>query len=158
MTRSNLLWRTTSHEQQSYLFFDLFLPFGVLGICFLFFWNLFCMNREDIIRMAREADFGDGIVEFIGVQKFERFAELVRKDYSTTHANLWLDRIHKFMLEEREACAEIAMTLTRRMEATKKAHYNHSAEPFIAERFGFDRGLILESQKIADAIRARGQA
>ena len=31
------------------------------------------MNREDIIRLAQKADFGDGIVEFIGVQKFERF-------------------------------------------------------------------------------------
>ena len=35
------------------------------------------MTKEDIIRMAREADFGDGIVEFIGVPKFERFAALV---------------------------------------------------------------------------------
>jgi hypothetical protein len=58
---------------------------------------------------------------------------------------------------EREACAEVAMTLTRRMKETEKAHYNHSAEPFIAERFGFERGLILEGQKIANAIRARGQ-
>jgi len=37
----------------------------------------------------------------------ERFAELVRKDYSTTHAQLWLDRIHKFMLEERKACEDL---------------------------------------------------
>lgn len=45
--------------------------------------------NEDIIRMAREAGFGDGIVEFIGLPVFERFAELVRAD-------------------ERKACAEIA--------------------------------------------------
>lgn len=31
------------------------------------------MNREDIIRLAQKAGFGDGIVEFIGVQKFELF-------------------------------------------------------------------------------------
>ena len=59
--------------------------------------------------------------------------------------------------KEREACAEVAMTSTRRMEETEKAHYNNSADPFILERFGFDRGLIWEAQKIADAIRARGQ-
>lgn len=47
------------------------------------------MNREDIIRMAREAGFGDGIVEFIGVQTFERFAALVA-------------------FAEREACAKLA--------------------------------------------------
>ena len=58
------------------------------------------MNREDIIRMADEAKNQWPIEpDFL-----ERFAELVRKDYSTTHANLWLDRIHKFVLEEREAC------------------------------------------------------
>ena len=72
------------------------------------------MNRDDIIRMAREAaegmegftpkvkDPSGAVLEF-----YERFAALVRKDYSNTHANLWLDRIHKFVLEEREACAKI---------------------------------------------------
>jgi hypothetical protein len=33
--------------------------------------------KEDIMRMAREAGFGDGIVEFIGLQVFVRFAALV---------------------------------------------------------------------------------
>ena len=46
------------------------------------------MNRDDVTRWAREADFGDGIVEFIGVQKFERFAALVAA-------------------AEREACAKV---------------------------------------------------
>ena len=35
------------------------------------------MNREDIIRMAREAGFADGIAEFIGLSAFDRFANLV---------------------------------------------------------------------------------
>lgn len=35
------------------------------------------MNREDIIRMAREAGFADGIAEFIGLSAFDRFAALV---------------------------------------------------------------------------------
>lgn len=68
---------------------------------------------RDVNEMARDAGFGGGIVEFIGLPVFERFAELVRKDYSTTHANIWLDRIHKFMLEEREACAKVCDELVK---------------------------------------------
>lgn len=62
------------------------------------------MNRQDIEHMWKVAsndpnhdtNWHDPVVI--------RFAELVRKDYSTTHANLWLDRINKFVLEEREGC------------------------------------------------------
>ena len=35
------------------------------------------MKQEDIIRMAREAGFADGIAEFIGLSAFDRFADLV---------------------------------------------------------------------------------
>lgn len=68
------------------------------------------MNREDIIRMAHESyldvyGLGTDYAKF--ADALERFAKLVRDDYSTTHANLWLDRIHKFVLEEREACIKI---------------------------------------------------
>ena len=66
------------------------------------------MNREDIIRMAQESHGPlTGTWWDMDVASLERFAELVRKDYSTTHANLWLDRVHKFVLEEREACIKI---------------------------------------------------
>ena len=77
------------------------------------------MNRQDIISMAREAGyFLYDLTETHGIKtvetdeddqwaQLERFAELVRKDYSFTHANIWLDRIHKAMLEEREACAKL---------------------------------------------------
>jgi len=71
------------------------------------------MTKDEIIRMAREAGAelaelprGDAWL-FTDDKCLERFAELIRKDYSTTHANLWLDRIHKFVLEEREACIKI---------------------------------------------------
>jgi hypothetical protein len=72
---------------------------------------------KTVIEMAREAglltigtaDGSEAVYTWPkGItEELERFAELVRKDYSTTHANLWLDRIHKFMLEEREACAKV---------------------------------------------------
>lgn len=72
------------------------------------------MTSDDIIRMAREAGatpytnrhYPDRPVHTFNPEQLAAFAELVRKDYSTTHASLWLDRIHKFMLAEREACAE----------------------------------------------------
>ena len=67
------------------------------------------MNKEDIIRMAQKAQmpFYWQTGEITYLNKLERFAELVRKDYSTTHATLWLDRINKFVLEERESCIKI---------------------------------------------------
>ncbi len=65
------------------------------------------MNREDIIKLAKQSGLFVELVLERDLDWLERFAELVRKDYSTTHANLWLDRIHKFVLEEREACIKI---------------------------------------------------
>jgi hypothetical protein len=35
------------------------------------------MTRDDIIRMAREAGFADGVVDIVGFEGFERFAALV---------------------------------------------------------------------------------
>jgi len=35
------------------------------------------MTREDIIRMAREAGFADGVVDIVGFGGFEAFAALV---------------------------------------------------------------------------------
>ena len=53
------------------------------------------MNREDIIRMAREAGFADGIAEFIGLSAFDRFAALVAS-------------------AEREACANACISLANK--------------------------------------------
>jgi hypothetical protein len=46
------------------------------------------MKQDEIIKMAIQAGFGDGIVEFIGVKTFQTFAKLVAA-------------------KEREACAKI---------------------------------------------------
>jgi hypothetical protein len=35
------------------------------------------MNRDDIIRMAREAGFADGVVDIVGFEGFANFAALV---------------------------------------------------------------------------------
>jgi hypothetical protein len=102
------------------------------------------MNRDDVTRMAREAGLHIATdvnwMPIIGLEYAERFAALVRKDYSTTHANLWLDRIHKAMLEEREACAGL-----RKEVALQGKHTTEYEE-------GFWDGL----EKYEDLIRARG--
>ena len=67
------------------------------------------MDRNEIIRMAREAAPDaptDRFPEDV-LAVFERFAELVRKDYSVTHAQLWLKRFDDAIRAEREACAKI---------------------------------------------------
>lgn len=46
------------------------------------------MTRDDIIRMAREAGFAQGVAELLGLKKFARFAALVAA-------------------AEREACAKL---------------------------------------------------
>ncbi len=35
------------------------------------------MTQEDIIKLAREAGFADGVAEIMGLEGFARFAELV---------------------------------------------------------------------------------
>ena len=74
------------------------------------------MTREDIIRMAREAGFLVDEFNLVILPKtnrhgfhaeVERFAELVRKDYSFTHAQMWLKRLDDAVKAEREACAKV---------------------------------------------------
>lgn len=55
------------------------------------------MTKEDIIRMAREAGFADGVAEIVGLEGFERFAELVAA-------------------HEREECAKIADNIRHILE------------------------------------------
>jgi hypothetical protein len=55
------------------------------------------MTRDDIIRMAREAGFADGVVEIVGLEGFARFAALVAA-------------------AEREACAELSREILEQCE------------------------------------------
>jgi len=50
------------------------------------------MTRDDIIKMAREAGFADGVAEIMGLEGFARFAALVAA-------------------HEREACAQVCDVL-----------------------------------------------
>jgi hypothetical protein len=59
---------------------------------------------------------------------------------------------------EREACAKVAGWLHQQYIDTKDAHERHSPTPFEPSMFGFDQSTVHQSQRIADAIRARSQA
>jgi hypothetical protein len=108
------------------------------------------MDRETIIKMAREA--GATEVDEVDPQcwidsiafesyELEAFAELVRDDYSFTHAQLWIKRINDAVAAEREACAKVCDDKVDAEYATGKVDHNE---------MGW-------TQACAIAIRARGQ-
>ena len=92
------------------------------------------MNDDKIIELAREAGYGWSTAD-MHFHALQRFARLIRDDYSNKHARLWIKRIEA----EREACAllcdDIAMT--------------HDAD-------GYPSGAAI-ADECAVAIRARGE-
>ena len=100
------------------------------------------MTREDVIRMARRAGAvfpGDG-----SYHTFERTIDLEHFAFLVAEV-------------EREACAKVAGWLHQQYIDTKDAHERHSPTPFKPSMFGFDQSTVQQSQRIADAIRARSQ-
>jgi hypothetical protein len=69
------------------------------------------MNRDDIIRMAREAGFADGAVDIIGLDGFANFANLVAAaERERLEATAWgasQKWIERAIETEREACAQL---------------------------------------------------
>ena len=59
------------------------------------------MDRDTIIRLAREAGFADGVVEIVGLEGFSRFATLV-----AAHERV----------AEREACAKVCDVMSTHPE------------------------------------------
>ena len=69
---------------------------------------------KTVIEMAREADKPEETCWLTyEIDFLERFAELVRKDYSFTHAQMWLKRFDDAIIAEREACAKVCESLWR---------------------------------------------
>jgi len=99
------------------------------------------MKREDIIRMAHEAD-REWDCDRDMYEWLEWFAKLVRNDYSNKHAQLWLKRIDEAVKAEREACAKVCESLSLEWED----------QPNIAQ---VELATMLDC---ALAIRARGEA
>jgi hypothetical protein len=65
------------------------------------------MDREALSSMAKEAGMVVHDQDQPYMEMLEEFAELVRNDYSSKHASLWLRRIDEAVKAEREACAKI---------------------------------------------------
>jgi hypothetical protein len=65
------------------------------------------MDKEDIIKMAKEVWTAGDVYIGPNHESLERFAELVRNDYSSKHAKVWLRRIDETVKAEREACAKV---------------------------------------------------
>jgi hypothetical protein len=67
-------------------------------------------DKETIIKLAHEAGMvrAGSSSQIVFNDELERFAKLVRDDYSFTHAQLWIKRINDAVAAEREACARIA--------------------------------------------------
>jgi hypothetical protein len=97
------------------------------------------MNREKLVELVKEAGGFTGNWQLLGeaalmgLDKIEKFAELVRKDYSFTHAQTWLKRFDDAIKSEREACA------------------------VYCELLEDEGGEYDVQQQCANAIRARGQ-
>ena len=87
------------------------------------------MTQEEVIAMAREANLP--ACHTTHPKALERFAKLVRDDYSNKHAALWLRRMDEAVRAEREACALVCGK--------------------------WDDNVPFNSQECAEAIRARGK-
>jgi hypothetical protein len=98
--------------------------------------------KEDIIAMAREAGFADGVAEIVGLEGFKRLVELAEaaeRKASFDRAELWLKRINEAVLAEREQCAKICDHMEQEAEGTECCKWPTPAD-------------------CAAVIRARGQA
>ncbi len=97
------------------------------------------MNREDIIRMAREAGFNP--VSYMGanLESFERFAALVAAAEREKSLRLWM------LLDDIDTADDIAKSDDK---LYRRICQNHQKK----------RWDILSEAEVDAAIRARGQA
>ena len=116
------------------------------------------MNKEDIIRMAKQAgyytddeDVYDGSNFFIHTKEITKFAELVaahecEKLKNVAIYGMWLKErdlaIEAAVLAEREACAKVC--------EKRETSYQYATDPWALEH-------IMEAQYCATDIRARGK-
>ena len=68
------------------------------------------MTRDDIIRMAKEAELHCHInieEHSLAIEDLEHFAALVRDNYNNKHSQLWQVCVEEVVEAEREACAKV---------------------------------------------------
>ena len=93
------------------------------------------MNKEDIIRMARDAGFQDGIADFIGLSVFERFADFVAA-------------------AEREACAKVCDGISEDQWALYKGRPPYTGQE-LERASDYTQGKSDGAEVCSAAIRAR---
>ena len=89
-------------------------------------------SKEDILRMARQAGFADGVAEIVGLTGFERFADLAVKPWAD---QLEVERkrfqelndvvatgMQHARAAEREACAKVCEDYTDKSDADHESH------------------------------------
>ena len=64
------------------------------------------MSRENIASLAQEAGLTDEVLVPWAFE-IDRFAELIRKDYSFTHAQMWLKRFDDAVNAKHEAMMQL---------------------------------------------------
>jgi hypothetical protein len=78
------------------------------------------MTKDDVLRMAREAGFADGVAEIVGLEGFARFAKLV---YEKAWVDTALAATHTVtdaaIAKEREACAKVCDKLWNAAECAE---------------------------------------
>ena len=132
------------------------------------------MNREDVIRMAREAGGADitshGWTSWVGTHStefLERFAALVAaaerekvaawmrsKSYATGHGDTIEDLLKELEWQvaerEREACVELCLEHSKLNVDDANVEFSHLAS--------YEFGKQVGAATCATAIRARGEA
>jgi len=73
------------------------------------------MTREDIIRMARQAGFADGVVDIVGFEGFANFANLVAAHEREECAN-WADLVAREIDNTNNTASYIASGIRARGE------------------------------------------
>ena len=98
------------------------------------------MTRDDIIRMAKEAELHChmNIEEHsLAIEDLEHFAALIVDDYNNKHSQLWQVCIEEVVKEERETCAKMCDEIV--------ARYRHED----------DAPEMVAANWCADSVRAR---
>ena len=103
------------------------------------------MNQDDIIRMAREAGFVDGVVDIMGFDGFANFAALVA---SAERQRMEIDSIHTCHDEcQRPACVAVREAVKAEREACTQ----------LVENYALQYDEPVWALKLTAAIQSRGE-
>jgi hypothetical protein len=76
------------------------------------------MTKDEVIELAKQAGFADGVVEIVGLYGFMKFANLVAsaaRNMTFTQAH-WTDYEESIVAVEREECAKVCENLAMQQE------------------------------------------